>query len=168
MKVLFAALCLLVSSVPVRAQGVDPSQYDPQTWFKQACPTCGIDAYVDVPAQSATVSRASLLSHNSAFLGWGFEHNTGGLIDRVEIFVETGDNVWTPIPQTTGGLILGFYRPDVYAAFGKFYSATPGNSGWAFLVSDWPDWALGAHRVTLVVWRGPYHVNLVKTLNIVE
>jgi len=142
---------------------------DPQTWFGAGCPKCGVIGWVDMPAPSTTVSRADLYAGRAAFEGWGFECVSGQPVDRIDLWIERTDGIWANLKQNANTTLYGFvYRPDVQAVFTSGCPRVTGLTGWVFYVSHLPDSALGAHRFTLVLWRGPYHINRVLTLNIVE
>lgn len=162
-RALFAVLFAFVA-LPAAAQ--DPSQYDPQTWFAPGCPLCGVTAYVDLPAPSVTVSRADLLARNAAVEGWGFERVSGAPVDRVDVYLEVAENQWRPIVQAASSLEPGSYRPDVRDAYARYFPAVSDLTGWVLYITNWPDWALGAHRVQFVIWHGPYHTAVIRTYNV--
>ncbi len=167
MKSALIAVALIAFAAPAFAQ-TDTSQYDPQTWFAPACPSCGVLAYLDVPSSTSTISRTDLLAGNVQFQGWGFECVSGAPIDRVDVYVETSDGVWTPVKQG-GALRFGsIYRPDAAAAFRSSCPNVGDWTGWALQITTWPDWALGARRVQLWIWKGPYHARQIRTYNITQ
>lgn len=135
------------------------AQYDPQTWFQQACPTCKVETYVDLPAQSSTIHALTV------FQGWGFQCNSGQLPERVDVWVEGADSAWTPLPASSVTLVVGNARPDVAVAFSAACPNVPGNTGWTVWVR-WPSGLTGAHRVLLNVWRGPFHTAQIRTYTI--
>ena len=164
---------LLAHSAFAQTPWTIDSQYDPQNWFKQGCPLCGVVGWLDVPGPAATVSRTDLLAGNVQFQGWGFECASGAPVSSIYIYVETdqqnadGTFQWKPVPQGENALQVGYYRPDVQQAYASACPAVSGNTGWSLMVSSWPDWALGARRVTLILYHGPFHAPLTKTYNIV-
>lgn len=155
------ALVLVTSARPARAQ--EPTF--------PGCPQCGISGYVDIPAKGATVSRADLVNRNAAFAGWGLERVSGKPIDRVTFSYE-GDNtdVWYPLKQKDDALWASYvYRPDVVLAYGPWFPAVyiyGSMSGWVLWMDNPPP--VGARRVMVQLWRGPYHADVLLTLNIVE
>ena len=167
MRKLLLAIAFVFVASPVFAQ-TDPSQYDPQTWFLPACPTCVVVGYVDTPATSVTISRADLYAGNVQPQGWGFLLANGQPLTRADVYVETGNNLWTSVAQPDAAFqVGGIFRPDVAAAYASF-GAISTWTGWSLHITNWPDWALGAHRVTFVLWQGPYHTSIVRTYNVTE
>lgn len=134
------------------------------------CEKCGVVAFVDVPAQTVTVSNADLLARHAAIEGWGFECVSGDPVNRVDVWVEDDAHpeFWHPVPNTNPNastdLTWGGYnaRPDVEAAF---VAACPAILYRPTGFVRWLDHALplGAHRFKFVLWRGPYHADLVRT-----
>lgn len=141
-------------------------QYEPKF---PGCSTCGVIGYIDIAPTTITLSNTDLQSGASAIEGWGFEKYSGAPVDRLDIFVEDNylENVWHPVKQKSSAIDYYFYRPDVETVFSSTYPNIYGRSvGFVkYLDSDLP---LGAHRFTILIWKGPYHYNQVVTWNIVK
>lgn len=168
-KMLLTVAALVFVASSVFAQSTDPSQYDPQTWFAPACPTCVVLGYVDTPATSVTISRTDLYAGNVQPQGWGFQLNSGAPVNRIDVYVETADSTWVSVPQAPYAFAsASLFRPDVLAAYAAYSPNLTAWTGWSLHITNWPDWALGAHRVTFVLWQGPYHANIVRTYNITQ
>jgi len=157
---------LLILAVLVFSPVPSVAQYGPTF---PGCAQCGVIGYVDLPARGGTVSNAALLSHNEAFEGWGFECVSGDPVDRVDLFVEDDvqADIWHPVKQSDDGMWGGYWwRPDVSLAFVKSCPAILGRyTGWVRWI-DKP-LPLGAHRFRVLLWHGPYHAQLVLTLNVI-
>lgn len=149
---------------PAQAQDIDLSQFDPQTWFKSACPTCGVHGYLDYPKTGASLMRSTVL-----MAGWGFECVSGRAIDRIDVWYEPDDfpGAWLPLKQADGAArIAAVNRPDVSAAYERACPNAPGNAGWWLLLTNPPP--AGARRIMLKLWSGPYHADLVRTYSFLD
>ena len=146
MHVLVVAL-LVFFARPVAAQDFG-TQFDPQEWFKAACPKCGLRSSVD------WIQNVPLPEGDRPVLaGWGFECVSGRAVDKVDA------NAWDPaqgkyVPVRTELRWQAIPRPDV---LGSAPGCTvPMDSGFgAVIVGALP---AGATSLKIVVWAGQtYH-----------
>lgn len=148
MKVLASVFALVLFASTASAQDVDLSKFDPQEWFKTACPKCGVRSAIDW-VQTVPLPEGD----RPVIAGWGFECVSGKPVDRVDahawdpakgayVAVQT-DLRWQAIP-----------RPDVLSAFPG--CAVPVASGYgAVIVGALP---AGATSLKIVTWAGrTYH-----------
>lgn len=159
-----AAVAFLMLGGRAMAQQIDPSEYDPQNWFKQGCPTCGVHGYVDFPSSGVTLMRNGIM-----FAGWGFECVTGKPIDRIDVSYEVADGAggWQPLKQADWALHFGaIERPDVVNAFANVCPSVPVKSGWWLQITNPPP--PGARRVMLKLYSGIWHANLIRTYQFID
>lgn len=155
-------VCALFVSVPAAAQPIDLAQFDPQNWFKVACPTCGVHGYVDAPQAGATLIR-----HVTVIEGWGHECVSGAPVDRVDVWYEGESGRWVSLKQAEWALHVGVYaRPDVAQAYRAVCPNVSSATGWWLELTNPPP--VGARRVRFELWRGPYHAGVIRTYNVVE
>lgn len=107
--------------------------------------TPALMANVDMPYQGAFVS-----AYDFYLAGWGFECTSGSLIDHLDVWYYVGD---IPV-YATGDIVIGVYRPDVYAAYYPA-CAVQGVEGWHWYFSSPPP--LGATHLVITVWQGTLH-----------
>lgn len=141
----------------------DPASYDPQNWFKKACPSCGVQGYVDYPKRGATLER-----NNIVLAGWGFECVAGSPITDVAIWYETDDGRgFLALKQANNTLhVASVDRPDVVRAFVPYCPNVSAMTGWWLQMSNPPP--AGARRLLIQLRYGPYHADVIRTFNFID
>lgn len=125
---------------------------------------------MDAPADGTTISRSDLVARRAAFVGWGLERVSGRPVDRATITYEVTPGVFAPLKQRDDALWASYvYRPDVVNAYGPWFPNVyifGSMSGWVLWMDNPPP--AGARRITVQLWRGPYHADVTLTLNFIE
>jgi hypothetical protein len=159
---LTAAMAILLSAGAASAQDGGSTGFDPQNWFKQACPSCGVRGYVDLPQPGATIVRSQMV-----ISGWAFECVSGRAADRVQLFYEDESGTFRPLKQDDSAFAPNsVFRPDVALAYAGVCAGVHQWTGWWMRVTDAPP--AGARRVKFQMWSGPYHAEVMRTYSFVD
>lgn len=154
-RVVVVVVALCVTAVLVRAQ---------VPGYPNGCASCVVYSWIDNPAQGDVPSVRR--STDWIIGGWGFLCQSGGPVDRADVWYRADDGEWTPALGT-----YEFYygpRPDV---FGIFWPSCPAlayyESGFSAVYRDTWRLPLGERDVMLYVWRGPYFEAHVRRIRVV-